>query len=691
VRPISILVASLLVAVPTTGLLPPAPAGAAAAPVHTLTVDGTGVGTYPAFDPAVSRYAVTTTAATGGTLTVHATTSDPAGVVRVDGQVAPGGSATVTGLDGGDEVSVFIADSAGVEVHSLVYLPAGFPALAVSGTTTGLAPGVVGLTLSDILSNGTRFVTTVDRQGVPTHVLAVPGTRGVFDLKDQPDGSITFSETTDPAGAGEETVVLDSRWRELRRLRTVAGLKNTDEHDSILEPDGSYWLMAYEPDNAAHRTDSVIQHISAGGQELFRWSTAQLTGESVTSAPASGNWDYAHMNSMQVLPDGDVIASFRHFSAVYRIASVAHDGYQPGDIVWKLGGRHSDFAFVDDPDHGPCAQHTASVLPNGDVLVFDDGSDAGLSGPLCVDPADPTGPPVTRQHSRVAEWSLDETDHTATLVWSYAPSGYYSWFMGSARRLDNGDTLVGWAADTKALAQEVDADGALLWQLSLADPKPSPPLISYRASLMKATDADAPVVDRVSLADGTTYAVGQAATVDFRCTDVGGSSLRTCGGDLRPGGRLDTSTPGLHTLHLTATDGAGNTTTVTRSYTVTASYLPRWTADRTGVKLRGKRVSTKVTVVNAGTYADSFTLFGSRGTDALVVRYKVGHRDVTRRLVRGTFHTGALQPGQRFVLRVVVSRTGRTRPGDHHTFTLLAQSDADRNRDAMSKLAVRAR
>ena len=64
-----ILVASLLAGVPTLFLLPTTAPAAAAAPVHTLVVTGAGVDSYPAFDPAVARYAVTTTVATGGTLT----------------------------------------------------------------------------------------------------------------------------------------------------------------------------------------------------------------------------------------------------------------------------------------------------------------------------------------------------------------------------------------------------------------------------------------------------------------------------------------------------------------------------------------------------------------------------------------------------------------------------------------------
>ncbi len=692
-RPIVLLLAAasvtgVLVAAPSAPAAPGAPTAALPPVSHDLVVTGAGVATYPAYDPAVQRYAVTTTAATAGTLTVHASSSDPAAVVRVDGRVAPGGTATVSGLGTGDEVSVFIEDAAGSAVHSLVYLPAGFPALEVPQTSAQVAPGVVGLTLNPIIAPGPRFVTTVDRHGVPTHVLEADD---AFDLKDQPDGSITYqAPTTTPGRTGEDVVVLDPSWREVGHRESV-GLVNTDLHDSILTADGRTWLMAYELDGAGE-LDSVFQELDQSGHEVFRWSSDGLQGDSARPDPTDGSvWDYAHMNSMQLLPDGDVVASFRHLSAVLRIATRAHDGYTPGQVVWKLGGRDSDFSFIGDPYGGPCAQHTASVLPNGHVLVFDDGSDPFLAGALCLDQAHPDAAPTTRQQSRVAEYALDPVAGTATLVWSHAPPGWYSWFMGSAARLGNGDTLVGWAADTRALATEVSPAGDVLWQLRLADPKPVPPPISYRASLMAERDAEAPVVSGVSVPEGSTYALGQAVTVDFRCTDRGGSSLRACGGDLRPGGALDTATPGRHSLRLSATDGAGHSTTVTRSYTVTATYQPRWTEERLKTALRGTRVARKVTLVNEGTYADAFVLRGTRGSARLGVRYKLGQRDVTRQVRRGTLRTDALRPGQRLVLRVVVERTARTGAGDRRTFTVEARSVADPARTAAVDVVVRAR
>src|SRR5687767_12931691 len=104
-----LLIALSAVAMSTVATSVP-PTLAASAPVHIMTVSGAGVAMYPAFDPTVERYGVTTTDATGGSVLVTATTSDPSGSVRVNGRRTSGGSTPVTGLIAGDEISVLIED-----------------------------------------------------------------------------------------------------------------------------------------------------------------------------------------------------------------------------------------------------------------------------------------------------------------------------------------------------------------------------------------------------------------------------------------------------------------------------------------------------------------------------------------------------------------------------------------------------
>ena len=85
---------------------------------------------YPAFREDVERYAITTTAGTAGAVTVSAHGLRPQRrAVRINGRSAPGGVRTIGGLQPGDEVAVFVADSATTRTYSLIYLPAGFPTL----------------------------------------------------------------------------------------------------------------------------------------------------------------------------------------------------------------------------------------------------------------------------------------------------------------------------------------------------------------------------------------------------------------------------------------------------------------------------------------------------------------------------------------------------------------------------------
>lgn len=625
------LVVVQVVLVVGTVSVPPVAAAAAqpapAPPAHTVTVSGAGVATYPDFDPAVARYGITTTSATGGTVTVAATTTDPAGVVTIDGTPAPGGTRTVTGLTAGDEVAVFITDASGTSRHSYVYLPPRFPALertTPDPAPGALAPGLVLLTLGLWVTPSPYFETAVDLNGVPAFVQQRPN---AMDLQRQPNGRYSVFEPTTAAGrTGSDLVELDSQWREVARHRTV-GLVDTDGHDGIVLPDGTVWLMAYEPNTGTGLTDAVIQELRPDGTLGFSWTSAPYAGETVTAGKA----DYAHVNSLQLLPDGDVLASFRHLSSVYRIATHPHDGFAVGDVVWKLGGRDSDFAFPTAGDTGPCAQHTARMLPNGHVLMFDNGSwdTFGTTVPMCIDQADPGGPLVQRLQTRVVEYALDTAAHTATVVQSYEPAGRFAVFAGSAQRLGNGNTEIGWAAETTALASETAPDGTLLWELR--DPGPSPRWFTYRAHKTVVPDAIAPAVAVAVPADGATYVEGATLAPSYSCTDRGGSSLQSC-----TASPVDTASPGVRTFTATGTDGAGGTTTVTRHYTVVPASQPSITATRS--KGPGRRLLA-VRLTNDGARPDTLA-WSTRGGG----RWRLqGKRSGT---------TPLLQPGESWTFRL---------------------------------------
>jgi hypothetical protein len=673
---------------------------------HDLGVSGAGVGMYPAFDPDTERYAVTTTGQTQGTVTVQASTSDPDGTVRVNGRPVTGGQATVTGLEEGDEISVLVEDAGGVTARSLVYLPAGFPRLEATVSQPGVAPGVVGLSLTQWNTPAPSFEAAVDRNGVPVYVRTSPG---AMDLKRQPNGS--YSVGRDSGWPNARVVELDERFEEVASYRTV-GLENTDLHDAVLLPGGNRILMAYEPNPDTDRTDAVIQEVTADGEVVFEWSSAEHSDLSVF-AGGDGK-DYAHINSVQLTADGNYLASFRHFSAVLKIARTDHDGFEEGDIMWRLGGRFSDFEFVDDPfPGGPCAQHTAYELANGNVLIYDNGS-GGFGGAMCIDPEDRTGPPVARTSTRVTEYALDEAAGTATLVWQWAPQGRYAFFAGSSERQPNGNTLTGWAAQRTSVATEVSPSGEVLWQLrDEAAAAPSGPFYStYRASKFDAPDAIDPEVTVAAPADGAVLAVGDEVALDYSCTDRGGSNLQACEGPVPSGGLLDTSTVGSHEVRVEATDGAGNSTTVTRSYRVGPAHRPDaqirkrprggWVGDDVygpaakqsvvqQVRRPGRTATAQVRVQNDGLRADRVRVQGARSRNGFRVSYRAGAKDVTAAVVRGTYRTPRLAPGGQHTLRVEVLRTRKAAPGDRRAVKVTASSVGTPGLTDVVRTTVRAR
>jgi hypothetical protein len=663
--------------------------------VHALAVSGTGVGSYPAFDPAVQRYGITTTSETAGTIQVSASTSDPSGHVYVDGRVLTGPSTTVTGVAEGDEISVWFVDSAGTARHSLIYLPAQFPRLvpaAVAPSDVSLAPGHVLLTLALWTTPSPFFETAVDRAGVP---VMVHSTSQSLDLKPEGSGHWSVARTTTAAGrTGVDIVELDAQFREVARHRTV-GLTNTDSHDSLLRPDGSRYFLSYEPQASGSLVDAVVQHVSTSGQVLFEWNTADHVNpvtDRVTTGTAFEN-DYAHINSIEVMADGDLLLSFRHLSAVFKVARTAHDGYAQGDVIWRLGGRHSDFTFTDLQGHtdgGPCAQHTATELPNGHIMVFDNGAWTG--GPLCIDPADPLGATVSRTPTRVTEWALDEGTHEATMVWNYSVPDRYALFAGSAGRLANGNTLIGWASSTKAVASEVSPAGDLLWDLT----SPDTAWFTYRAFVADVPDATPPAVQAPM--QGETYLKGSTAEADYTCSDRGGAGLATCTAAVAAGQPLDTSTVGAHTFVVTATDGAGNTTRRTLRYLVAAATnqpdsqvrkgtagtwvgVHRYGTSRVTLPMSLRWASTSgsayVRITNDGLATDSFSVKGTSSGSGFAVSYWYGVRNVTASVRAGTFRTADLAPGSSTVLkvRVAVSSPG-VRAGDSRDVWVVSRSVA---------------
>src|SRR4030095_7737768 len=82
-------------------------------------------------------------------------------------------------------------------------------------------------------------------------------------------------------------------------------------------------------------------------------------------------------------------------------------------------------------------------------------------------------------------------------------------------------------------------------------------------------DVLAPTVTITTPADGAVFDRDELVLADFSCVEeAGGSGIASCVGTVADGAAVDTSTLGAHQFTVTGTDLAGNTTTVSHTYTV---------------------------------------------------------------------------------------------------------------------------
>lgn len=218
--------------------------------------------------------------------------------------------------------------------------------------------------------------------------------------------------------------------------------------------------------------DTIIRWDPASGRTERVWDALdfwdlELPGERVVweqAAWAGRRFRWTHGNSLSFGPDGDLIVSFRNRR---QVVSISPDF---SSIEWELGGPGSDYEFPNPADRF-YGQHTAAELPNGNILIFDNGLRR---------PEEEGG-----RYSRALELRLDERARTAVKVWEYRlDPDFYAPQFGSAYRLRNGNTLVNFpippaiwgdaadADDTTIVLVEADAAGEEVFRLDLSAAAP---------------------------------------------------------------------------------------------------------------------------------------------------------------------------------------------------------------------------
>jgi hypothetical protein len=227
-----------------------------------------------------------------------------------------------------------------------------------------------------------------------------------------------------------------------------------DLHELVLTPEGTAIFTCFPQrvnvdlssmGGARDQTviESVFQEVDLrSGRLLLEWRSLDHIHPTESYEPLYEPYDYLHLNSIRLTDDGNLLVSGRGTWSVYKLDR------RTGRIIWRLGGKRSDFAMEKGAQFA--FQHHAVPVTGDTISVFDNGSD-GTTSP--------------EQQSRAILVKFDRARRSARLGQAYTrPNPFLAGAMGSVH-LGGGRLLVGWG--NAPFVTEYDLDGEMLWDAKI--------------------------------------------------------------------------------------------------------------------------------------------------------------------------------------------------------------------------------
>jgi Arylsulfotransferase (ASST) len=339
------------------------------------------------------------------------------------------------------------------------------------------------------------------------------------DFKVQPNGRLSYAQTLFrlPYTGGwdvEHHIVDDTLTNVLETIQMRNGYL-AEFHDFQLLPNGhalvdGYYLsevdlsqIASGGNPGAQVSGCVIQELDAQRNAVFQWrSWDHYNFEDFSYPnPSAAKISQFHLNDYILDVDGNLIAGTP--------TEIRKINRQTGEVMWTLGGVDNEFTIdgtgFDASDFGGHGTHR---LANGNFLVYDNSHGT-----------------VT---SRAIEYSLDESNKVATVVWSYSPDIMIAGrATGYAQRMPNGNTLICWGIPRTAtvpICTEVTAAGEKVFELTFTNTTQQ----SYRAFRFPYPAASQKVAFMHSeLAAGNTYNFTNTGVAVEVISDAGGYNTAT--------------------------------------------------------------------------------------------------------------------------------------------------------------------
>jgi outer membrane protein assembly factor BamB len=222
-------------------------------------------------------------------------------------------------------------------------------------------------------------------------------------------------------------------------------------HDFDIAPDGSIYVLTHEIDTriledwqhlAPPRIDDFLVVLSPDGEELRKISLLDAFldspfGRMTNTVAWYAKGDFFHTNNVDVLPPGSahwldseasdhqVMLSMRELNAIGTL------DLETERFSWAMQGPW-------------LGQHDPDLLPNGDILLFDNFGHYGPGG-------------VSRL--------LELNPKTLEIVWRYEGTDeqpFWTNVRGDQQRLANGNTLITESEGGRIL--EIDPEGEIVWE-----------------------------------------------------------------------------------------------------------------------------------------------------------------------------------------------------------------------------------
>lgn len=418
-----------------------------------FSVDSVGNIFYPPFSPDTRHYAAS--CGDGDSFSIALTSVNQEAQIYINNIFLGSGAASRSfdGYSSENDVVVELMLEGYSEKYYLHCINSDFPLPEITVKTEDVDRGVM---ITSPNAGGRGYLLILDNNGVPLFRKVTD--RRVTDFKRHSDGRYSYAlrdTSKNEFGHWDNTIViLTAEFQEERRLKTI-GLNHTDNHDFLITEEGTFVLVSY---NSSYRDmrpwglseseltrDSVIQELNDEGEVLFEWDSWDHIDVNNCLNHRFPD-DYAHINSIQVAPDGNLIASLRGCSMVVKIDRAAGTG----GTIWDIGGFNPSLQIVGDSFTEFCGQHTASEYKDGNLYVFDNGGhcNGGREETFGL-------------FSRALQYSLDIDAGQASFVRDYSLDGSYSEYTtsgGSFFPTKNGNWLISWARGINDITEVTQDD-----------------------------------------------------------------------------------------------------------------------------------------------------------------------------------------------------------------------------------------